>query len=148
MQDLLLIILIAVGFCVGFAALWSGIVFLISRMSGWARLAEEYPATGRIQGSTYRYSSARLRFLTNYSNCLTVIVSSNGLYLEPMWAFRIGHSAMLIPRDAVLHYHKGAFPIFRSMRLKIKRRDGEPPTTITLYGRGLADALEQWLRAS
>ncbi len=147
MQDIGLILLIIIAFAIGFTGLWIGIVYLTSRMGGWADLADEFPATGRIQGTVFKFCSARLRYVVNYSNCLTITVSPSSLHLLPMVFFRIGHSALLIPRRAVLSHDRGFMPFLRSTKLTIKRVDGGT-TTITLYGKGLADALDQWLESS
>ncbi len=145
MQETVFIPLIFVGAIIAFVAFWMGIVYLISRIGGWAKLAEQYPATGRIQGSVYRFCSARLRFMASYSNCLTVIVSPAGLYMEPMILFRFGHSPILIPRRAIVGYDMGSLPFFRSVRLTIQGRNNTRTTSVTLYGRALSDELDQWL---
>ena len=145
MQEILFILLIVVGFIVVFAVFWTGIVYLISRMGGWASLSEEFPATGRIQGSVFRFCSARFRAMTNYSHCLTVIVSANGLYLEPMLMFRYGHSPILISRRAIVRFERGLLPFYRSTKLTIERRGGKKPATITFYGNKLVVELENWL---
>lgn len=148
MQDILFFGFITLAFAAVFAVFWIGIVYLISRLSGWKRLSREFPATGRIEGSVHRFCSARLKFATNYSNCLTVTVSPAGIHMLPMKAFQFGHSAILIPWDAVLDHQPGAFPIFRSMNLTIQRRGSGGASTIILYGRSLVDALSNELDGS
>ncbi|NKB51060.1 MAG: hypothetical protein GKR97_02350 [Rhizobiaceae bacterium] len=145
MQETVFIPVIFIGAIVAFIAFWLGIVYMISRIGGWAGLAEQFPATGRIQGSVYRFCSARLKFMTSYSNCMTVIVSPSGLYMEPMILFRFGHSPILIPRRAIVDYDVGSLPFFRSVRLTIQKPNSAQTISVRLYGRGLSDELEQWL---
>ena len=145
MQDVAFIILIIVGFVVAFSALWTGIVWLTSRLGGWADLAEEFPATGRIEGEEFKFCSARLRYVVNYSHCLTITVTPSGLHIIPMIFFRLGHPALLIPWQAIQSMERGMMPFFRATRLTIRRSGAKKPTVVTVYGRGLADALDRWL---
>ena len=144
MQDVAFIILIIVGFVIAFTALWTGIVWLTSRLGGWADLAEEFPATGRIEGDTFKFCSARLRYVVNYSHCLTITVTPSGLHIIPMIFFRLGHPALLIPRQAIISMERGMMPFFGATKLVIRRSSGKKPAVITLYGKGLAEALDRW----
>ena len=144
MQEVAFIILIIVGFVIAFTALWTGIVWLTSRLGGWSSLAHEFPSTGRIEGEEFKFCSARLRYVVNYSHCLTITVMDSGLHLRPMIFFRIGHPALLIPRSAVKTMQRGFMPFFGSTKLTIARKGDQTPTTITLYGKGLAEALDRW----
>jgi hypothetical protein len=144
MLDLIFVLLIVAAYVVVFVIFWSGVVYLISRTSGWARLSEEYPAIGRVQGSAHNWSSARFRMLSSYSYCLSIIIAPTGIYMEPMIFLRIGHSPIFIPREAIQNLEHGKSLIFRSVKLTVEGRDNYRPTTITLHGKSLATALGDW----
>jgi len=143
MSDAFFAILYIIAFSVVFVLFWAGIVFLISRLSGWSNLAKEFPAPEDVDGRVFNWCSARLRMFVNYSNCLTVIVSSAGIYLEPMIFFRIGHKPILIPGYAIMELSRGSSIFFTTTKLAIRTHTREEPVTIILYGRRLAEALEE-----
>lgn len=142
MQNTFFFISIIIAFIISFTLLWTGISFLLSRLGGWANLAHEYPAIGRVQGNVFNWRSARFSFFVNYSNCLTVIVSSAGIYLQPVIFLRIGHKPIMIPWGAIKVLERRHSFIFATTRLKIKTRDDKKLITIILYGSSLADDLE------
>jgi hypothetical protein len=63
----------------GFALFRATILFVISRLSGWSRLAERYAATGSVPSTLYRFRSAKVGW-SGYNNCLTVGGDMRGLY--------------------------------------------------------------------
>lgn len=81
-----------------FATTWITVVFVISRI-GWNGLAKHFRANAKPSGSTYRVVSASINGC-NYNNCLTAIVATNGLWLQPWLPFRLFHPALLIPWSA------------------------------------------------
>jgi hypothetical protein len=80
----------------GFALFWATILFVISRLSGWPRLAERYAATGSVPSTLYRFRSAKVGW-SGYNNCLTVGGDMRGLYLAMFPLFRPGHTPLYIP---------------------------------------------------
>jgi hypothetical protein len=75
---------------------WVGILFLISRLSGWSRLAERYAATGTVPSEVHRFRSAKVGW-AGYNNCLTVGGDMRGLYLAMFPLFRPGHTPLFVP---------------------------------------------------
>ncbi len=144
MQNTLFIISIIIAFIIFFTLLWTGIVYLISRLSGWASLAGEFPAIGRVQGNVYNWCSARFRYFANYSNCLTVIVSPAGIYMQPIAFLKIGHKPIMIPREAISELECSNTFLFATANLEIKAGDDNRPITITLYGKRLVTNLAEW----
>ncbi len=139
------IAMFAIGaFVIVFPLFWSAIVVLISRLSGWADLARQYPADGPVAGEVFRWCSARIRFLSSYSNCLTVTVSPDGIHIQPVILFRMGHAPLLLPWDAITALDRNSSWLIASARLQITDKDARDPTTLVLYGRGLAERLEQY----
>jgi hypothetical protein len=91
-----LLLLLIPLFVVVFGAFWCLIPFLLSRLGGWSRLAERFPAPAEAAGKCFRWQSARVG-LVNYNNCLTIYISKAGLYLSMTPLLRVGHHPMLIP---------------------------------------------------
>ena len=86
---------------------WSGIIAGIAYLGGWHALARHF----RLEQTTFRISDAadgkRFRcasmsmgpknFPTNYGNCLTIRVHSEGIDLKVWPIFRILHPPLRIP---------------------------------------------------
>ena len=142
------IFFVVAAFAVVFPLLWTGIAVLTARLGGWSGLAAEFPATGRPDGVRYRFASARLRYFVSYRNCLTIILSPSGIFLEPIIFLRMGHKPMHVPRAAIRSWKRSSFPLLRSVTLEIERRNEDQPTTLTLYGNSLSDGLGEWLARS
>ena len=132
-------------FFVVFGFIWTGVLSLLAFLGGWRGLAKDYPAMGRIDGKMFRWCSARLSLFTNYSNCLTIIVSPSALYIRTNIFLRYAHNPLLIPREAIVDHSIQSSFFFRTAKLAIERKGLSDVTTITLYGRGLIDALDEWL---
>lgn len=145
MQEASYIGLSIVAFAVVFGLIWTGVLSLLSFLGGWMSLAREFPAMGRIEGSLFRWCSARFSLFTNYSNCLTIIVSDSALYMRTNMFLRFAHKPLLIPREAVIDYSSGSTFLFRTAKLTLARKGNRENTTLTLYGRGLIEALDHWV---
>jgi hypothetical protein len=83
-------------FLVCFGGFWCFVTLLLSRVGGWSRLAERFPAPEQPEGRRFRSQSARLG-LVNYNRCLTITISKAGLCLSMTPIFRVGHRPILIP---------------------------------------------------
>jgi hypothetical protein len=79
-----------------FAAVWGPLLFLMSVLSGWRRLAEIFPANDLPTGKRFAFQSAKLGW-SNYGNCLTIYNSDAGLYISTILPFRLGHPPLFIP---------------------------------------------------
>lgn len=115
---------------------WIGIGFLISRVGGWAALAAAYEHSGEFQGDLLRFQTARMRWGTNYGNCLTVGATSRGLYLAVLFFLRIGHPPLLIPwTDISVREQAGGWFPFVEFRFR------RAPSVVLR----LAEPLARWL---
>jgi hypothetical protein len=72
------------------------LLYLISMIGGWRRLAEFFPANDPPIGQRFRMQSGSVGSV-NYSSCLTIYSGPDGVYLATMWPFRLGHPPLLIP---------------------------------------------------
>ena len=85
-------------FVVCFIGLWWGVTFLMSKMSGWSTLAEQFRLRDKDSFTGQRkYCRWGKIGLIGYNNCLKVGVSQEGLYLALMPLFRVGSPPLLIP---------------------------------------------------
>jgi hypothetical protein len=117
---------------------WIVISVLISKLSGWARLARHYGADAPFDGLRFHFQSAGLRFGTNYSGCLTVGVNRRGLYLAVWLLFRIGHPPLFIPwRDVTMTERK------RFFMQQIIFRFSPCPTIPLIISKRLADRIAE-----
>ena len=79
---------------------WCFVVWLLSRASGWGRLARRYESNRRFEGKTSRWQSARVGFI-HYNRVLTFTQMDDGLGLTPMPLFSAGHPPLFIPWKAI-----------------------------------------------
>jgi hypothetical protein len=64
----------------GFLLFWSFVIWVISRTSGWHRLAALYPATTKPEGRYFHMQAAYMG-ITRYGGALTIDITPEGLYL-------------------------------------------------------------------
>ncbi|HTR40846.1 MAG TPA: hypothetical protein VMH87_04460 [Pseudomonadales bacterium] len=83
-----------------FVGMWCFVSLAISMLGGWRRLAESFPARGEPSGKQFSMQGGKVG-QANYSGCLTIYSSPEGLYLSIMFPFRLGHPPLFIPWDAI-----------------------------------------------
>jgi hypothetical protein len=79
-----------------FIAWGAFVLYILSLLSGWHRLAQRYPARGEPVGKTFNLQSARVGWV-NYNNALTFIVAPEGIFVSSWGPFRFAHPALTIP---------------------------------------------------
>ena len=87
-QVLVSALLISLG-CVG---IWSLVTGLLAVMSGWWQLAIQYGSRQPSEGKRYSMVSGMVgsaAFLVNYNHSLTVFITNDGFYIQPLPVF--GH---------------------------------------------------------
>ncbi len=90
------ITLLVLAIVAGQFFIWISVSVLLSRLSGWGKLAQNFPATGQESGKTFRFQSAYVGWV-RYKGALTFLLNSDGFGLSIMFPFRIGHSPLFIP---------------------------------------------------
>lgn len=87
-----------VGAAAGFCLVWCSVLALCAWLSGWRRLAAEYPArpVAGADDEALRWASARIG-IVDYSGALFVRTAASGLAVGPMWPFRPFHPPFEIP---------------------------------------------------
>ena len=109
-------------FTIFFPLLWCGVVFLISRIGDWSRLAKHFSAPDRKPSGTLHKGVLGSVGISQYKYTLIVHLNDEGFFLENMWLFRIGHPRLFIPWSAVSKREKKQVLMFHFNILTI----GEP----------------------
>lgn len=78
-----------------FAAMWVFIIFIISR-AGWAALAANYSTSTPFKGHSVGFISASINS-ANYNGSLILKYNETGIYLTPIFLFRLFHKPLFIP---------------------------------------------------
>ena len=83
-----------------FLGMWLGMSLLFSKLSGWARLAERFPARPGAPRPPTRIVTARMKGV-QYKNALRVGSDESGLFVGTVLLFRTGHPWLHIPWSQV-----------------------------------------------
>lgn len=122
-----------VPFPLYFVGIWLGISFLISRM-GWHGFASRYAAKERPQGESFNCPTASFgNPFGSYRNVMRVVFAQEGVYIYPMFLFRVFHSAFLVPWGKIIGVKEKR--IFWTKRNILEIRDGTSEIDIVLTGR-------------
>ncbi len=90
------IILLFVLVIISFIGVWKFVCFLLSRASGWSRLAIHYRARSTFSGTQWASQSGRVGWVS-YKSILILGANADGLYMAVSSIFRTGHRPLLIP---------------------------------------------------
>lgn len=92
-----------IGFSLLFAVLFVSIFFLvlfIITQRGWNRLVRKYHYSAEFDGTNFGVISAMINGV-NYRNCLVVKYDDRGIYIKPVFMFRLIHKPVFIPFDEI-----------------------------------------------
>jgi len=103
---------------------WMGVCLLLSRISGWHRLALAYPLRATPQGQRLPAQSGAVGPVS-YRNSLDLQVSAAGLCLSVPVFFRVGHSPLFIPWQALHDVRLRKFLWHEAMECQV----GQPTIT-------------------
>lgn len=107
-------------FILAFIAVWCGVVFLLSLVSGWRELSEYYGSPASFNGPRFWFQSVSMRLRVGYNNCLIVGANTEGLHVSIFFPFRIGHSPLFFPWVDISVVEKRAF-LLRGFELRFVR---------------------------
>jgi hypothetical protein len=82
-------------FPIFFASIFLLATYIISRM-GWTDLASHYKSEESFMGTRIGIISAAINGV-NYNNTLVLKINEEGMYLRPIFIFRLFHPPILIP---------------------------------------------------
>jgi hypothetical protein len=132
-----------------FLGLWAAVTGLIAVLGGWQALSAEYRAPDDFvlaPEDRFRMRSLQLRTVpllpARYKGCITLGVTSRGLYLRPMVFFRLFHPPLLIPWTAVDDLKDGHFLWSQWTDIVLRGHD----TRLRLFG-GVGDLVRTEWRA-
>jgi hypothetical protein len=121
-MNTLAIVALVTGLLVAIPAFWCFVVFVLSHVSGWQRLAASYPAHEPPRGTRFAGQSGSVGGVS-YRNCLTVHVAADGLFLATPFFFRFAHKPLFIPWSAVRNQKPIKFLWHEAMSFEV----GAPP---------------------
>ncbi|OQP60371.1 hypothetical protein A3860_33875 [Niastella vici] len=78
-----------------FVGMWILVTFILSK-KGWADLVASYETNAHFSGERVGVISATINN-ANYKNSLVLKYNEEGLYLRPIFLFRLFHKPILIP---------------------------------------------------
>ena len=100
---------------------WIAVLLLISRITGWSRLAEKYRTYKKPDFKLLRLVQVNWGSSLMSGNIYTLGSSYKGLYLAVLFPFRIGHPPLLVPwRDITAKKEKR----FMSNKVVLKFKNG------------------------
>lgn len=102
-----------------FVGVWAMANVLVSLLSGWWGLAEQYRTETPFPAHMRRFQRGQMRWRTNYGNILTVVSDSRGLYLSVMFLFRLGHPPLFIPWADISFEDPNLWLFFSMQRLRL-----------------------------
>ncbi|QIL74542.1 hypothetical protein [Hymenobacter sp. HDW8] len=111
-------------FPVFFISIWVFVTYIISKF-GWSDLVSHYKANDNFVGKRIGLISASIN-RTNYNNSLLLEYNSEGIYLKPIFLFRLFHDPILIPWKDIKEVRDKKFIFFDFKELII----GDPPVAV------------------
>jgi len=115
-------------FLVSFAAMWCGIISLLSRQGGWLALSKEFLDSQPPQGKRFLFASMQIRngrLPVNYGSCIMAHLGKGGLRLAVLPIFRIMHPPLLIPWHEISEVTPTKIFLFAGYTAKIGRTHSE-----------------------
>ena len=122
-------------------AVWAGLCVVIASVSGWSRLAERFQADREpIEGARFGWQFLRIGWC-DYNGCLTIRVSSEGIYLT-VWPIFVGHVPLLIPWSELRVLKEQRTRWLANAQLEVS----SPPIAKIHIPLRVLDAGREWLR--
>lgn len=87
-------------FPIFFIGMAVGAMYVLARKAWWG-LAENYPFDRDFEGHRFGVISASINGV-NYNNCLLLKYNEQGLYLRPIFPFRLFHKGVFIPWQEIV----------------------------------------------
>jgi hypothetical protein len=105
-----------------FLALWSFVMFAISRTSGWSQLADLYRTSAELPAERFRFVQTYFRWMT-HSNVVTYAANSEGLFMKNWYPFSLFMPGLFIPwSDFEVSKREGIF--WNKYEFRFQKCDG------------------------
>ncbi len=127
------------GFLVVFPIFWCLIVMFLAHAGGWQKLARTYAAGSRPLAGTSHAAITGMVGWVSYRFVLDIHVAEEGLFLDVMPLFRMGHPRLFIPWEAVSARRKAFNLFWKTEALSI----GTPVIAVITVPQGLLPAVPQ-----
>lgn len=107
-------------FPIFFPVFWLTVLFLLSRIGGWGRLAEKYKCDDTATINWHGFCSGMVGAV-RYRSCLWIGTGVEGLYLKtgPLFLYRAFHQPLRIPWSAVESLSEKKVLWLRYMEVKL-----------------------------
>jgi len=83
-------------FGIFFFGMWCVALLVLSKLSGWSKLAGRFGLKGAFRGRTWRFRSARMNAVS-FGAVLSIGAGKEGLYLALILPFSLFNKPLLIP---------------------------------------------------
>ncbi|NJN71712.1 MAG: hypothetical protein HC799_02285 [Limnothrix sp. RL_2_0] len=95
-------------FLIFFVSLWWLVLFLLTKLSGWDKLAERYGDRQPFQGQIFHFCSAYIGPV-RYKSAIDIGISEAGIHLNPFIIFRLSYPPVLIPWHQISDFEEKSF---------------------------------------
>jgi hypothetical protein len=113
---------VLIAFAIIFPLFWCFVIWLISQLSGWQRLAQRYRALQPPSGKVWSWQYGMIGW-AGYNGVLTLTANAQGLFMETLWLFGFGHPRLFIPWQEFREVKVENYFFRRQVRAKV----GFPP---------------------
>lgn len=107
---------------------WCVLTWLLSRISGWSKLAQRYAASGTTSGEQASLRTGRIGAVT-YHSCLKFCINDEGFRVAVAWPLRLGHRPLFIPWSDLHNITEDNMMFSQKVKLSI----GQPTLTRALF---------------
>ena len=115
-------------YAIFFLGFWLLLNFIVSRLTGWARITAHYRNTGDFPGKVWRSQTITTRWGMGYKGGANVGADTRGLYISFGFLFRFGHPPLFVPWEDITISEK---QVSRSRMLELRfRKTGDLPVRI------------------
>jgi len=105
---------------IAFVGFWCATIWIVALASGWRRLAQAYAVPRPIPDSARSGVSGMVGW-AGYNHVLRVAHNDRYLYLDVMWIFRVGHSALRIPWSDITIGKETRWLLYDMTRMEVGR---------------------------
>mgnify|MGYP000188451128 CR=1 FL=1 len=144
MEDQIVFIIIPVVLII-LPLLWIGTVKLIS-LFGWSKFTSDRMMATEPPPDAEKFTlqTVKLGSFGKYEHSMSGWVHHSGLYLRPIWLFRIGHPLITLNWDDIIHFSEQKIVRLRIYTIKFRTELPE----IRLYNRLGTAAYKAWAENS
>lgn len=109
-----------------FVGMWIVAGYWVALSSGWRLLAKRFRLQQTFLGAKWTLQSARMRWLTQYNNVLTVGANNTGLFMAPLFLFRAWHPPLFVPWSEIFDVRETQFLFFKFVEMRLGRVEEIP----------------------